>query len=84
LYPFAGRAESTCIENKSEKQEMKPQEKRVIHIGDVLRKIYLFKLTGYSGENLVSGISSEEDGFFLKRKRQELADETLARDLQVS
>jgi hypothetical protein len=74
------------LRTQSERQEIKPQEKRVVHIGDVLEILpgkYPFKLTGYSGKNLVSGMSSEENGFFLKRKRQELADETLARALQV-
>ena len=75
------------LRTENAKQEIRPQEKRVVHIGDVLEILpgkYPFKLTGYSGKNLMSGMSSEENGLSLKRKRQELADETLARALQVN
>ena len=75
------------LRTESARQEIKPQEKRVVHIGDVLEFLpgkYPFKLTEYSGKSWASVMSSEENGLSLKRKRQELMDETLARALQVS
>ena len=75
------------LRTENARQEIKPQEKRVVHIGDVLELLpgkYPFKLTGYSGKSGASVMSSEENGLSLKRKRQELMDETLARALQVS
>eukprot|EP00250_Pteridium_aquilinum_P016998 c23402_g1_i3 orf=440-2491(-) len=74
------------LKRGTERHELRHQEKASICAGDVLELLpgkHAFKLIADSSINTEATIAAEQKQLLVKRKRQELEDETLARALQV-
>lgn len=75
------------LKRGTERHELKHQEKASIRVGDVLEFLpgkHAFKLMEGSNQNTQTKVEAEQQQLLVKRKRQELDDESLARALQVS
>lgn len=71
----------------TERRVLTSQSKAVLHVGDTIELLpgkHAFKLTGVSYKTSDAGRSAEGERLLVKRKRQEMEDEALARALQAS
>ncbi|KAI5066303.1 hypothetical protein GOP47_0018927 [Adiantum capillus-veneris] len=74
------------LKKGTERHELKHQEKASIFAGDIVELLpgkHAFQLTVSSSNNDEAMVNAEEQKVLVKRKRQELEDESLARALQA-